>query len=74
MARKVVVSTAEALIPARPTLNSVRIAAADCQACDLWKKGTQTVFGEGSAHSDLMLVGERQRFIDDLKKVVPLLA
>ena len=36
------------LIPARPTLPTVREAAKDCRACDLWKRGTQTVFGEGS--------------------------
>ena len=36
-------------IPARPTLPSVREAAKNCTACDLCKRGTQTVFGEGAA-------------------------
>jgi uracil-DNA glycosylase family protein len=47
------------LIPARPTLKTLREAAADCRACDLWKRGTQTVFGEGAGKARLMLVGEQ---------------
>lgn len=38
-----------AQIPKRPTLSSVRDAAADCRACDLHRRATQTVFGEGPA-------------------------
>ena len=41
------------------SLDQVRIVAADCQACDLWRSGTQTVFGEGSESAELMLVGEQ---------------
>jgi uracil-DNA glycosylase len=52
-------SDAAKLIPARPTLSSARAAASDCQACDLWKRGTQTVFGEGARGARLMLVGEQ---------------
>lgn len=33
--------------------------AADCRACDLWRNATQTVFGEGPADAELMLVGEQ---------------
>lgn len=36
----------------------LRAAAADCRACDLYKTGTQTVFGEGPASSKIMFVGE----------------
>jgi uracil-DNA glycosylase len=50
---------ASALIPPRPTLPSVRKAAEDCHACELWEKGTQTVFGEGSKSARLMLIGEQ---------------
>src|SRR3954463_1155784 len=53
-------------IPDRPTLASVRIAAKDCQACDLWKLGTQTVFGEGPSRARLMLVGEQPGDQEDL--------
>jgi uracil-DNA glycosylase len=50
---------AGALIPARPTLASLRRAAAGCHACPLWERGTQTVFGEGAADARLVLVGEQ---------------
>jgi uracil-DNA glycosylase len=54
------------LIPKRPTLAAVRDAAKDCQACDLYKRGTQTVFGEGSPGTELMLVGEQPGDAEDL--------
>jgi uracil-DNA glycosylase len=54
------------LIPDRPTLASVRAAAKDCTACDLYKRGTQTVFGEGAARASLMLVGEQPGDAEDL--------
>ena len=47
------------LIPARPTLRSLSRAASSCTACELWRETTQTVFGEGAAGADLMLVGEQ---------------
>src|SRR5580765_6325883 len=34
-------------------------AAAGCRACGLWQWATQTVFGEGPADAELMLVGEQ---------------
>ena len=58
-------NTAEALIPGRLTLNALKTAAADCRACDLWKKGTQTVFGEGR-RSKVMFVGEQPGNEEDL--------
>jgi uracil-DNA glycosylase family protein len=54
------------LIPDRPSLTSVRAAAKDCQACDLWKIGTQTVFGEGARKAELMLVGEQPGDAEDI--------
>jgi uracil-DNA glycosylase len=59
-------SDASALIPDRPTLEKVRAAAKDCQACDLWRLGTQTVFGEGRPRANLMLVGEQPGDAEDL--------
>jgi DNA polymerase len=41
------------------TIDQLRNAAADCQACDLWERATQTVFGEGDDRSSIMLVGEQ---------------
>jgi DNA polymerase len=54
------------LIPDRPTLAKVRETAKDCHACDLWKRGTQTVFGEGSNKAQLMFVGEQPGNDEDL--------
>jgi len=52
-------SSAVTLIPQPPTLDGVREAARGCQACDLWRTGTQTVFGEGEGRAEVMLVGEQ---------------
>jgi len=46
-------------VPAERDLDTLRAAAAGCQACDLWKTGTQTVFGEGTRKADVALVGEQ---------------
>ena len=54
------------LLPERPTLSAVRAIAAECKACDLYKRGTQTVFGEGPRHADVMLVGEQPGDAEDL--------
>src|SRR5581483_11683420 len=54
------------LIPDRPTLPTVRDAAKQCQACDLYLRGTQTVFGEGARKAELMLVGEQPGDQEDL--------
>src|SRR5947209_1416819 len=58
--------TAEKFIPANPTLNSLRERAKGCAACDLYKRGTQTVFGEGSRHARVILVGEQPGDKEDL--------
>jgi uracil-DNA glycosylase family protein len=54
------------LIPDRPTLKAVRDAARGCQACDLYKRGTQTVFGEGPGRAEVMMVGEQPGDAEDL--------
>jgi DNA polymerase len=54
------------LLPERPTLASVRDAAAGCKACDLYTRGTQTVFGEGPRRAQVMLVGEQPGDSEDL--------
>jgi len=51
--------TAAPLVPERPSLTKLRQAAAGCTACDLYKTGTQTVFGEGSATAEVLFVGEQ---------------
>src|SRR5436190_10056614 len=65
MPKKPTDSAAE-LIPNRPSIKSIREAARDCRACELWKRGTQTVFGEGSPKAQLMLVGEQPGNDEDL--------
>ena len=58
--------TAEPLIPPRPSIPKLRDAAAECRACDLWKTGTQTVFGEGKQTSTVMFIGEQPGDKEDL--------
>jgi uracil-DNA glycosylase len=53
--------------PSRPTLAKLREAAAGCRACDLWRSGTQTVFGEGRANSEVMLIGEQPGDREDIE-------
>jgi DNA polymerase len=47
-------------------LESIREVAADCRACDLWERATQTVFGEGATRAQMMLVGEQPGDREDL--------
>ncbi len=58
--------SAAPFVPDHPTLAKLRAAAADCKGCDLWKRGTQTVFGDGAAHAKVMLVGEQPGNDEDL--------
>lgn len=60
-------SGAVALIPERPTLKSLREAAAGCTACPLHANATQTVFGEGLKRARLMLVGEQPGDREDIE-------
>lgn len=52
-------ASAADFLPPRRNLTSLRRAAQACRGCDLWKDATQTVFGEGRARAELMLVGEQ---------------
>jgi uracil-DNA glycosylase family protein len=52
--------------PETRTLDELRAEAADCKACDLWKTGTQTVFGEGSEDARIVFVGEQPGDNEDL--------
>ena len=47
-------------------LDALREAARGCQACDLWRFGTQTVFGEGGGNALVMFVGEAPGDQEDL--------
>jgi uracil-DNA glycosylase len=54
------------LLPDRPTLDEVRDISKGCKACDLYKRGTQTVFGEGPPRADVMMVGEQPGDAEDI--------
>lgn len=59
--------TARPWLPEKPTLPRLREAAAGCKGCDLWQRGTQTVFGEGSPHARVIMVGEQPGDKEDLQ-------
>jgi uracil-DNA glycosylase len=46
-------------VPPTRALERLREASAGCRGCHLWELGTQTVFGEGAAHAEVMFVGEQ---------------
>jgi DNA polymerase len=56
--------------PAQPpdtsSLATVREAATHCTACHLYKRATQTVFGEGPKRAPMMLVGEQPGDYEDV--------
>lgn len=66
MAKQLATSAAD-FLPERRTLPSLREAAQHCKGCDLWKRGTQAVFGEGSPGAEVMLVGEQPGDQEDLQ-------
>jgi DNA polymerase len=47
-------------------LSALREAARACTACHLYKRATQTVFGEGPKRASIMLVGEQPGDYEDL--------
>jgi DNA polymerase len=55
----VIAGSAAASIPPGATLSTLRKIASGCTACDLYKRATRTVFGEGAPHARAMLVGEQ---------------
>ena len=57
--------TAASFLPPQLNLSALRTAAAGCRACDLWRTGTQTVFGEGARKSEVMFVGEQPGDAED---------
>ena len=53
-------------VPPTSSLAEVRAAARECTACHLYKRGTQTVFGEGPKRATMMLVGEQPGDYEDV--------
>src|SRR5215813_8119292 len=52
-------------LPSKLSIVELRKAARRCKACPLWKRATQTVFGEGPATAEIMLVGEQPGDLED---------
>jgi uracil-DNA glycosylase len=59
-------TSAADFLPSRRTLPILRDASKNCHGCNLWEKGTQTVFGEGATHAQVMFVGEQPGDKEDL--------
>jgi uracil-DNA glycosylase family protein len=55
-----------AAIPFSDSIEALAAAAKTCRACDIWSRATQTVFGEGSAEAEVMLIGEQPGNQEDL--------
>jgi DNA polymerase len=53
-------------LPARRTLQALRTAAVGCRGCELYRRGTQTVFGEGPPAARVVLVGEQPGHEEDV--------
>ena len=58
---------AEKLMPKQMTIQSLREAAAECKACEIWEHATQTVFGEGRSSARFMMVGEQPGDREDIE-------
>ena len=52
--------------PDTSSLTEVREASRKCTACHLYKRATQTVFGEGPKNASIMLVGEQPGDYEDV--------
>src|SRR5881398_1940308 len=53
-------------VPATNSLAKVAAAAKECTACPLYKKATQTVFGEGPKHAAMFMIGEQPGDYEDV--------
>jgi DNA polymerase len=51
--------TAAPFVPNSTSIRTLAQAAHDCRGCDLYKRATQVVFGEGSRSSPVMFIGEQ---------------
>jgi DNA polymerase len=54
-------------LPRRASLKSLREAASGCHGCPLYRRATQTVFGQGRRAARIMLVGEQPGNAEDLQ-------
>ena len=64
--RKPLETSAADFLPTSRALPVLEKASKSCRGCELWKKGTQTVFGAGASRAEVMLVGEQPGDKEDL--------
>ena len=57
----------DAALPGARTVAELRSLATGCRACGLWARATQTVFGDGPQHAELLIVGEQPGNSEDLE-------
>ena len=57
--------SATPFLPATHTLAALRTAAARCQGCELYRRATQTVFGEGDPGARAVFIGEQPGDLED---------
>lgn len=65
MAKRVAQRVSEKPATRGDPLEAVRRDAASCTRCELYRHATQTVFGTGAPHADVMLVGEQPGDVED---------
>jgi uracil-DNA glycosylase family protein len=53
-------------LPDHLSLSGMRASVATCHGCPLYKEATQAVFGAGTAHARVMLIGEQPGDSEDL--------
>src|SRR5579883_2910180 len=58
--------SASDFMPQELSLESLRKASKRCRGCDLYLRGTQTVFGAGEVHARVIMVGEQPGDKEDL--------
>jgi uracil-DNA glycosylase len=59
--------SAAPFVPDTTSLRKLSAAARACTGCDLYKRATQVVFGEGPQHAEVMFVGEQPGDQEDLQ-------
>jgi len=64
---KLPTKTAAEFLPVRRSLPALRDAVQSCKGCDLYKRATQAVFGEGPRAARVVLVGEQPGDQEDIQ-------
>ena len=49
------------------TIEELAKEAKNCTNCDLWRRGTQTVFGAGGSRAKIMFIGEQPGNQEDIE-------